>query len=207
MAKNLFASAKEKAPAKKAAKDDKILVNVSGSEFAEKLAQFATLKSQLDEIKAELELSQGFVKATGIEEYATLVEKNKSNVGSFLLGSDKGGSVMVLPTKKYITIDEDRANTLKETYGEDVVDENTTFGFSTEILMKNQEVISELIQNCDSISQEDKDNLIVAKTIYKVKDDTLDKVFLLSKESGRSVIEVIEDIKPVVMLKNPKSSK
>lgn len=207
MAKNLFASAKEKAPAKKAAKDDKILVNVSGSEFAEKLAQFATLKAQLDEIKAELELSQGFIKNTGIEEYATLVEKNKSNVGSFLLGSDKGGSVMVLPTKKYITIDEDRANTLKETYGEDIVDENTTFGFSTEILMKNQEAISELIQNCDNISQEDKDNLIVANTIYKVKDDTLDKVFLLSKESSRSVLEVIEDIKPVVMLKNPKGGK
>ena len=122
MAKNLFAKAKNKKATPKAKKDDKIIVNVEGAEFAEKLEKFATLKAQMDELKAEMAMSQEFVKAVGVEEFANLVDSNKNNVGSFILASENGGRVMVLPTKKYIKIDEAAAETLTETYGEDVVE-------------------------------------------------------------------------------------
>lgn len=204
---NVFDKAKKTAVATpKAKKDEKVLVKVAGAEFAEKLAKFAVLKAQLDEMEAELEMAHGFVKATGIDEYAKLVEKTKVNSGSFLLGSDKGGSVMFLPTKKYIKLDEARANELKATYGEDVVDEKTTYGFNPEILESNMDAIAAMIEKSD-LPADVKDNLISATVVFKVKDDTLDKVYTLAKESGRAVADVLEDIKPVYMLKSPKAGK
>lgn len=205
MAKNLFEKAKKEAKPKAAKKDEKIIVNVKGAEFAEKLEKFATLKAQMDELKAELAMSQEFVKAVGIEEFAKLVETKKVNVGSFILASEKGGSVMVLPTKKYITIDEAAASNLTETYGEGIVDEETSYGFNTDVLMRNMDAISELIQSSDAITQEDKDNLVEATTKYAVNKDALDKVYNLAKESGKSVAEVVADIQPVFQNKNAKA--
>jgi hypothetical protein len=202
--KNLFTKAK-KTTTPKAKKDDKTIVNVPGTEFAEKLAKFATLKAQMDELKAEMAMSQEFVKSVGIDEYAKLVETTKTNSGSFILASETGGRVMILPTKKYIKIDEAAAETLTETYGEDVVTETTTYGFNTDVLMRNMDAISEALLESDLLSDDDKENLIEATTTYAVAPDTLDKVYVLAQESGNSVAEVIEDIQPVVMMKNAKA--
>jgi len=208
MAKKIDIFAKAKKEAKpKAKKDDKLVVNVEGKEFAEKLDNFATLKAKIDEMTAELKMSHEYVKSVGIEEFAKLVETKKSNVGSFLVASETGGVVMVLPTKKYIKIDEAAAEALTETYGEGVVDEETKYAFNTEVLMNNMDAISELIGGSDLISDEDKKNLIEATTTYAVAKDTLDKVYPMAKESGNSVADVIEDIQPVVMLKNAKPGK
>ena len=200
----MFAKAK---PAKKVAakKDDKIIVDVKGKEFAEKLEKFATLKSQMDEMKAEMAMSQEFVKAVGIEEFAGLVDEKKINVGSFILASETGGRVMVLPTKKYIKIDESAAENLIEVYGEDIVEETTKYGFNTKVLMRNMEVISDILLGSDQISDNDKENLIEQTTTHAVAKETLDKVYTLAKESGNSIADVIEDIQPVTMLKNAKA--
>lgn len=203
---NLFKKATEKAPAKKTAKkDEKILVNVEGSEFAEKLAKFANLKAQMDELEADLAMSKEFVKNVGVEEYVKLIEKNKVNPGSFLVASEKGGRVMILPVKKYKMIDSATAENLTETYGEGVIKETTTFGFNNDILMRNMDAISDLIMNSEVLTDDDKENLIEAKSTFAVESDTLDKVYTLSKESGRSVIEVIEDFAPQFQLKNAKA--
>jgi hypothetical protein len=199
---NLFAKAKKTTTNTKAKKDDKTIVNVPGKEFAEKLAKFATLKAQMDELKAEMSMSQEFVKSVGIDEYTKLVETTKTNCGSFILASETGGRVMILPTKKYIKIDEATAETLTETYGEGIVNENTTYGFNTDVLMRNMDAISTALLESDLLSDDDKENLIEATTTYAVAPDTLDKVYVLAQESGNSVAEVIEDIQPVVMMKN-----
>jgi len=202
--KGLFGKAK---PAKKAAakKDDKLIVNVPGDEFSEKLEKFATLKAKADEIKAELAMSQAFVKGIGIEEYAKLVEKTKHNSGSFIMASEKGGRVMFLPTKKYIKIDESGAENLTETYGEGIVSEDTKYAFNTEVLLRNMDAISELIMNSETITDEDKENLLEETTSFTIEKDTLDKVFTLSTETKLEVSEVLEDIQPVYQLKNAKA--
>lgn len=204
MAANLFAKKTAKAPAKK---NDKLNVNVSGKEFAEKLDKFATLKAQIENLESELAMSQEFVKATSIAEFAKLVETKKNNPGSFTLTSDNGGTVMFLPTKRYIKIDEAAAENLKETYGESIVEETTKYSFNTEVLMKNMDVISELIQNSTEISDDDKENLIEGITTFTIEKDTLDKVYVLANESKNSVSEVLEDIQPVYQLKTPKAGK
>ena len=200
----LFGKAK---PAKKAKakKDDKLIVNVEGKEFAEKLEKFATLKAQMDELKADLAMSQEFVKGVGIEEYAKIVEKEKRNPGSFIMASETGGRVMFLPTKKYIKIGEGDAENLVETYGEDIVNEDTKYAFNTEVLMRNMDTISDLIMNSEDITEDDKENLLEETTTFTVEKETLDKVYTLSKESKMDVSDVLEDIQPVYQVKNAKA--
>lgn len=202
---NLFSKAKKTAKKSIAKKDDKIIVTVKGKEFAEKLKKFANLKAQMDELKTEMAMTQEYVKSVGIDEYVKLVETSKVNSGSFILTSETEGRVMILPTKKYIKINEETAEVLTETYGEDIVSETTKYGFNTDVLTRNMDAISEALLKSDALSDEDKEKLIEATTTYAVKKDTLDKVYTLSKESGNSVKEVIEDIQPVIQMKNPKA--
>jgi len=201
----LFAKAKKTGTKKTAKKDDKIIVDVKGKEFAEKLEKFATLKAKIDDLTAELNMAKAVVKEVGIEEYAKLVETKKVNTGSFLLSSETGGRVMVAPTKKYIKIDESGAESLQETYGEDIVTEDTVYAFNTKILMKNMDVIEKLIEGSKEISQEDKDALIEAKVTYAVEKDALDKVYTLASETKNEIADVLDDLQPIVMLKNAKA--
>lgn len=202
MAKNLFEK-KTNAKPKAAKKDDKINIVIDNKEFSEKLKKFATLKSQIDELTAELAMSKDFVKDVAVEEYSKLFETRMANVGSFNLSSVDGGSVMVVPTKKYLNIDETASELLKTTYGENIVTENTTYGFNPDVLMRNMEIISELIMN-SSISDEDKENLITQSTTYSVEKDSLDKIYVLSKETKLGVKEILQDLQPVITLKNAK---
>ena len=197
---NVFTKAKENSKSAPK-KDEKLIINVKGTEFAEKLQKFATLKSQIDELEAELAMSQDFVKTTGIDEYSKLIESKKINIGSFIITADNGSKVMFLPTKKYIRIDEAQANILKETYGDTIVDENTIYQFNNEILLKNMDAIAKLIEESDVLSESDKNNLIEAKTAFAIEKDALDRVYTLSKESGNSVKDVLIDIQPVYQLK------
>ena len=199
----LFGKAKAKKTTAK--KDDKLIVNVEGKEFAEKLEKFANLKAKMDELKADLAMSQEFVKGIGIEEYAKVVEISKRNPGSFIMASENGGRVMFLPTKKYIKIGETDAENLVETYGEDIVTENTKYAFNTEVLMRNMDAISDLIMESENITEEDKENLLEETTTYAIEKETLDKVYTLSLESKMEVSEVLEDIQPVYQLKNAKA--
>ena len=43
---------------------------------------------------------------------------------------------MFVPTDKYITINEDRAEELKDTYGDEIVEEKTTFSFDETMIEK-----------------------------------------------------------------------
>jgi len=201
----LFAKAKKTGTKKTAKKDDKIIIDVEGKEFAEKLEKFANLKSQIDDLTSELNMAKEIVKEVGTEEYVKLITSKKTNTGSFIIASETGGRVMVAPTKKYIKIDEEGAETLQETYGDDIVSENTVYAFNTKILMKNMDVIEKLIEESEEISDADKESLIEAKVTYSVEKDALDKVYTLAKETETDVLEVIEDLQPVVMLKNAKA--
>ena len=138
---------------------------------------------------------------------AALVEKTKTNVGSFSIFSEDGSTVMFVPTKKYIKIDEASANVLKETYGNDIVTEKELYSFNTEILEDHMEEISELINSSKKMTKAEKENLIVAKVEFAVASDTLDKVYTIAKESKKTCLEVIKDIQPVCMLKGAKVAK
>ena len=183
-------------------------------EFNEKLDKFATLKAKITELTAEYKTVEEDIKQISSEEFCKLLGKTGKKE-SFHITSEAGGSVMVVPQDKYLSIDGERANYLNETYGtydedenlvDSFVEETTEFKFNMEVLERNQAVIEKFFEECNDISKEDKENLIEGITKYSIKKGTIDKLYLISKEKDVDIKTLYDEIRPVLQLKGGKES-
>ena len=202
MATNLFAKAKKTAPVKKtAAKDKKVRLVVDDSNFFDKVQTLETLQETLKSAKAKADLISDELKDIAKDKWAAQYESTKVNPESVMIVQDNANGdtaqFMFVPTDKYISINEERAEELKEAYGDDIVEEKTTFSFDNDMIEKYGEVLSMLIENCDEITEADKEKIIKAVTAYSVAKGTIDKF----NQYGE-VVEMIETVKPVVAIKN-----
>jgi len=199
---NLFAQAKKSAPSKTTkAKDEKVSLVVEDPTFFSKVEKLEALNDQMKAAKAKADMISDELRDLGKAEWAKLYEKTGKNPGSVMLehvnDADDTAQLMFVPTDKYITINEERAEELKETYGEEIVEEKTVFSFDNEMIEKYGEILSRLIEESDEISEKDKEKIIKATTSYSVAKGTIDDF----KKYGE-VAEMIETVKPVVALKN-----
>lgn len=198
---NLFKSAKDKAAKSVDKKNDKLHIHVKGEEFDQNLIKIAQLQEQIDMLEAQLAISQGIVKDAGINAFVENYTKTGGYPGSFVLSSDSEASVMFIPMDKYFKCDENRFNDLKDSYGDDVVTEKTEFVLNPTLLDKYGEVLSNLIENSDEISDDDKAELIQAKVTYSVSKGAIEKAFTWGK--GK-VADFVRDIQPIFSMKGAK---
>ena len=204
MATNLFSKAKksaEKAPAKP--KDEKVRIKVEDAGFFEKIESMEKLQDTIKSAEAKVSMIADEIKDTGKRLWAAKYNQMEKNPGSVMLEARMGediAQVMLLPSDKYITINAERADELRETYGNDIVEELTTFAFDNEMVDKYGEVISNLIEMSDEISEADKAKIIKAVTKFSVAKGTIDKFKVYG---GADVFGVMEAVRPVVALKGP----
>ena len=198
---NLFAKAKKAAPVKTtAAKDKKIRLQVTDPTFFSKVEKLEQLNDTLKSAKAQADMISDEIKDMAKSEWVDYYSQTGKNPESVMIVQEVAGdtaSVMFIPTDKYITVTEARAEELRETYGEEIVEEDTTFAFDSAMIEKYGEVLSMLIENCVDITDADKEKIIKATTKYSVAKGTIDKL----NQYG-DVTEVMEAVKPVVALKN-----
>ncbi len=198
---NLFAKAKKAAPAKTtAAKDKKVRLQVTDPTFFSKVEKLEQLNDTLKSAKAQADMISDEIKDLAKSEWVDYYSQTGKNPESVMIVQEVAGDtaqVMFIPTDKYITVTEARAEELRETYGEEIVEEETTFSFDSTMIEKYGEVLSMLIENCPDITDADKEKIIKATTKYSVAKGTIDKL----NQYG-DVQEVMEAVKPVVALKN-----
>jgi hypothetical protein len=198
---NLFAKAKKAAPAKTtAAKDKKVRLQVTDPNFFSKVEKLEQLNDTLKSAKAQADMISDEIKDLAKSEWVDYYSQTGKNPESVMIVQEVAGDtaqVMFIPTDKYITVTEARAEELRETYGEEIVEEETTFSFDSTMIEKYGEVLSMLIENCAEISEADREKIIKATTKYSVAKGTIDKL----NQYG-DVTEVMEAVKPVVALKN-----
>jgi len=202
MATNLFQKAKKVAPAKTAkAKDEKVRITIEDEAFFNKIQKLEVLNDQMKVAKAKADMISDELRDLGKSEWAKLYDSTGKNPGSVMLehvnASDDVAQLMFVPSDKYITISPERAEELQETYGEEIVEEETTFSFDSTMIEKYGEVLSRLIEESDEIKDADKEKIIKAVTKYSVAKGTIDKF-----STYGDVNEVMEAVKPVVSLKN-----
>lgn len=205
---NMFSKAKSKAKTTKSKTVEKQMVTpkLKAEEMALfhlKLAKLATLKKEMATIKSELASAESTIKEIGVEEFIAILEKTGKRESSFNLTSDQGGRVMVIVQDSYKKIDAERAEYLIKTYGEDIVNEEVEYKFNVNVLERNQETIAGLIENCEDISTDDKENLIEAIAKYSIKKGTIDQLYKLANDMDVSYELLLEEIQPTVQLKNP----
>lgn len=198
---NLFSKAKKAAPVKTtAAKDKKVRLQVTDPTFFSKVEKLEQLNDRMKSDKAQADMISDEIKDLAKSEWLDYYSQTGKNPESVMITQEVAGDtaqVMFIPMDKYITVTEARAEELRETYGEEIVEEETTFSFDSTMIEKYGEVLSMLIENCADITDADKEKIIKATTKYSVAKGTIDKL----NQYG-DVTEVMEAVKPVVALKN-----
>jgi hypothetical protein len=198
---NLFSKAKATAVNKTTkAKDEKVRVTVKDSDFFEKVEMLEMLQENMKRDKAKADMLADEIKDTAKLEWVRLYEKTGKNPGSVMIEGKKGLDVaqtMFVPSDKYITINADRDEALTEKFGSDIVEEKTTFSFDNDMIEKYGEVLSRMIEESNEINEDDKAKIIKAVTAFSIAKGTIDKM-----KSYGNVSEIMEEVKPVVALKN-----
>ena len=198
---NLFAKAKKSAPAKTTkAKDEKVRLVVEDPTFFTKVQKLEELNDTMKSAKAKADMISDELRDVAKTEWLNQYERTNKNPESVMIcqsQDDDTAQFMFIPMDKYITITEARADELQETYGTEIVEEETTFSFDSTMIEKYGEVLSMLIENCPDIDDKDKEKIIKATTKYSVAKGTIDNFAKYG-----DVIEVMEAVKPVVALKN-----
>jgi hypothetical protein len=197
---NLFAKAKSTAKTKTSdKKDSKVRISIDDVSFFEKIKDLETLQDNMKRDKAKADMISDEVKDLGKDKWAELYQDTGRNPGSVMLESVVDGDiaqVMFVPSDKYISLTPEKADEIRESYGEDIVEEKTTFAFDNSMIEKYGEILSQLIEDCQEISEEDKSKIIKATTTFSIKKGTIDVM-----KSYGDVSEVMEVVRPVIALK------
>lgn len=198
---SLFTKAKKAAPKKTAKKDEKIRIRVEDSSFFDKVQKLEELNDVIKSTKAKSDMISDELRDISKQEWIKLYGEMGKNPGSIFVESvneiDDTAQLLFIPMDKYITINEDRAEQLRETYGDEIVEEETTFSFDSIMIEKYGEVLSRLIEESTEIDEKDKERIIKATTKFSVAKGTLD---VMAKYGDIEI--VMEDVRPVVALKN-----
>jgi hypothetical protein len=198
---NLFAKAKKVAPAKTTkAKDEKVRLTVEDANFFTNVQKLEELQDQMKVAKAKADMISDEIRDIAKNAWLNQYDKTGKNPDSVMICQESGEDVaqlMFIPTDKYITISPERAEELQETYGQEIVEEETTFSFDSSMIEKYGEILSRLIEESAEIKDADKEKIIKATTKYSVAKGTIDKFITYG-----DVNEVMEAVKPVVSLKN-----
>lgn len=198
---SLFTKAKKNGTSTtKSTKDKKMRLQVTNPDFFSKVEKLEQLNDTLKSAKAQADMISDEIKDLAKSEWTDYYTKTGKNPESVMIVQEVAGdtaSVMFVPTDKYISVTESRAEELRETFGDEIITEETTFGFDSTMIEKYGEILSRLIEESTEISESDKEKIITAKTTYSVSKGTIDKL----NQYG-DVTEVMEAVKPVVALKN-----
>lgn len=198
---NIFENAKE---TKKGKSKPKTEVIVNDKEFQSNLHRLIQINKEKAVLEADEKRINAQIKEYSIDEFSKLYEKTEVYPGSFdmVVGGnpklEKAG-FMVIPTDKYLTIDEDYYNYLHEKFGDEMVDRNVTYQMDTALVEKYGSIISTLILKCKDIPEADKLNLISKKVSYSVKKGVIET---LKVNFNQRVKDIITEISPVFMKKN-----
>lgn len=183
--KNLFTSkVKETATSKKA--DKKV---IKAETLGDKISRLNDLKSKIDALTGELKMIEGDIKQTGKTLFLSEYKANKRAPESFKIADEVGSSALFIVSDKYTSVDENKADILRQY---DLLNENVTYKFNTELVEKYGEVLSEMINGCTKILDEDKNNLISGERTYSVQKGAIDR--LIQYENMEEVFELINPI-------------
>ena len=205
---NLFDRAKKGATVKSGKeKDKKVRLEVDAElNFYDKVEALEKLQDNMKRDKAKADVLSDELKDIAKEKWCKYYQKLSKNPGSvFLEEVRKNGDtaqLMFVPSDKYISVNEERADELMEQYGEEIIERKDSFAFDSDMVEKYGEILSELIEACEDIPEDVKYRIIKATTSFAIAKGTIDRI----KDFG-NIESVVEAIKPVFSLKNVEVSK
>lgn len=197
---NLFKKAAKTATKSKSQKDKKVRIRIEDPTFFDKIEKLEQLNDTLKSAQAKADILSDEIKEISRNEWAKMYNESGKNPGTVMVENvnelDQTAQVMFTVQDKYISINEERAEWLTETYGEEIVEQETTFSFDSNMIEKYGEVLSRLIEESLDIEESDKEKIIKATTKFSVKKGTVD---IMNKFGD--VSDFMQDVRPIAMLR------
>jgi hypothetical protein len=165
-----------------------------------KINRLKIVNDKLKEFEEESKSISTELKEEGKKEWIKLYEQTGENPDSIVLEAseyDDVARVLYVPSDKYTSVNEKSSKELKEKFGEEIIEELTTYQFDPKMVDKWGDIISKLIEECDEILESDKEKIIKQTISYSIKKGSIDNL----KNFG-DIAEVFEQVKPVVSLKS-----
>jgi len=186
---NLFATATLKETAKSKKADKKVIP----ANLGDKISRFNELKAKIDALTGELKMIEGDIKSEGKSIFISEYRKEKRTPEPFKIMDENGSQALFIVSDKYTAVDENKAEILKNY---DLLDENVTYKFNSELIGKYGQVLSDMIFGCGLINEEDKRHLISGEKVYSVKKGAIDRL-----NQYENIEDVFELINPITSLK------
>jgi hypothetical protein len=186
---NLFATATLKETAKSKKADKKVIP----ANLGDKISRFNELKAKIDALTGELKMIEGDIKSEGKSIFISEYRKEKRTPESFKIMDESGSQAMFIVSDRYTSVDENKAEILRNY---DLLEENVTYKFNSDLIGKYGQILSEMIFGCGLINEEDKRNLISGEKVYSVKKGAIDRL-----NQYENIEDVFELINPITSLK------
>lgn len=186
---NLFATATLKETAKSKKADKKVIP----ANLGDKISRFNELRAKIDALTGELKMIEGDIKSEGKSIFLSEYRKEKRTPESFKIMDENGSQALFIVSDKYTAVDENKAEILKNY---DLLDENVTYKFNSELIGKYGQVLSDMIFGCGLINEEDKRHLISGEKVYSVKKGAIDRL-----NQYENIEDIFELINPITSLK------
>jgi hypothetical protein len=198
---NLFASATKKV-AKSAAKDDKVVVIFKG-EVSDAIKKYEDAKKAKAEAEAAMAQAESIIKPEAQAKFLEEYNKTGKRTESFILsGTGHDNSLLYITMDAYKKIDEERYNYLADTYGDDVVEDNSEYIMDKEMIQKYGAQISEAIMKAKNIPQDVKLKIIKKVENFSVAKGTINKMVEIAKKAKTTISALFEEIMPTQQLKS-----
>ena len=186
---NLFTATTKVATPKKT---DKKVINAP--ELDDKIRRYNELKQSIEAATGELKMIEGDIKLRGKELFLKEYLKEKRTPDNFKIQDETGSTCMFILMDKYTTVDENKAEVLRNFDG--LLGENVVFKFNPELVEKYGEVLSNLIVSSPDIEEADKGQLISGERTYSVAKGSIDRLLQFANPE-----QVLDLINPICSLK------
>ncbi len=189
----LFSKARANAPVQDSKSTTKTIVPVL---LGDKLRDLQDKRNQVASLEAEIALLEGDIKPVAKQEFLNLMRRQGRRPESFVLQS-AGSNMLVIVQDKYLKMSELKEKALIEHKLGSVIDEKTVFLFDAVLLETHEKAISKAIEGIKSMTEDEKERLIVPTVQKTVKKGTID--ILHTFGNPELAFQLIE---PQVQLKN-----
>jgi hypothetical protein len=187
---NLFANATTKTSSPKKS-EKKVL---SAPDLGDKVSKYTDLKNKIEALTGELKMIEGDIKVRGKSLFLEEFNRHKKTPDNFKIQDEKGATCLFIVMDKYTSVDEDKADLLRNYNG--LLSEDVVYKFNAELVEKYGAILSSLIMSSPDIEEADKGQLISGERTYSVSKGSIDRLLQFANPE-----QVLELINPICALK------
>lgn len=198
---DLFGTAKTKT-IKSVSTDEKQIIITTDKEVANALVDYEKAKKDLATATANKAIAEGIIKPYCRDLFLKQYRENGKKPESFIISNNlNDSSLLYYVSDAYKKIDKERYDYLSDTYGKDVVSDNSTYLVNDKMIQKYGAQISQAITNAKNIPAKDKGDIIEKIESYSIAKGTIEKLKEFAKKAKSSIITLFDEIIPTQGLK------